>query len=452
MSPARARVGVSADTFVAVVRAYADRVHDDVRRLGCTPSEAAEVVETSALGLAERLRVRPHEVRDLVGAWFRDARVYAERVASGVEPEDLVAGEGIVHRSEDDAVAREALSQLGERDRVALLLRDAYDLPYPSVGVALGLDPDAASCVLGRARLRFVGLVGQGPPEPDEHNTELGTTARLADGQLPLEAVGAAERHVARCDICGPAVPAMREARRLLSGLAILAMADADRDGLIARATAVANRVLPSAAEVAAAAAADDEAPRVLPPLGLTAACLIGAMLLGGLVALSADDTSLSGRAGGAPTIDPSSPTPTPTRTTATPTPTRTATATATVTATPTPTRTASPTPTATPTPSPTFQWFVGGERLAISPDSGRNGETVRVTGTGWRPGSRVTIEYLNALGTPTDQRATATPDAQGRFEATIVAFDPSAIPGQHTIRATNFSGQQEDATYNAQP
>src|SRR4051812_9659495 len=114
MPPSRSRVGVSADAFVAVVRAYADRVHDDVRRLGCSAPEAAEVVETSALGLCERLRARPHEVGDLVGAWFRDARVYAERVASGSPPDDadLAAGGGIVHRSEDDAAAREALAQL----------------------------------------------------------------------------------------------------------------------------------------------------------------------------------------------------------------------------------------------------------------------------------------------------------------------------------------------------
>src|SRR4051812_29810359 len=105
MSPSRSRVGVSAAAFVDVVRAYADRVHDDVRRLGCTAAEAAEVVESSALGLCERLRARPDQVGDLVGAWFRDARVFAERVASGVAPEELEAGSGIVRRSDDDAAA-----------------------------------------------------------------------------------------------------------------------------------------------------------------------------------------------------------------------------------------------------------------------------------------------------------------------------------------------------------
>jgi DNA-directed RNA polymerase specialized sigma24 family protein len=445
------RVGVSADAFVAVVRAYADRVHDDVRRLGCTRAEAAEVVEASALGLAERLRTRPHEVRDLVGAWFRDARVYAERVGSGVDADELAAGEGIVRRSEDDAAARQALSELGERDRVALLLRDAYDLPYVSAGVALGLDQNATANVVARARLKLLRLTGaaQVPPDPEEH-AELSATARLAEGQLPPEEARDAERHVARCPVCGPLLPALREARRLLSGLAILAMADADRDALIQRAEAVAARHLPTAAEVAAAADAPE--PRVLPPMLLTLGCLGGAFLLGALVALSGDDTSLSARGGGGvPTFAPPSATPTPTPTSATPTPTPTAKAT-TVAPTVTATRTVTPTRTATPSPTPTYTWFVGSERISISPASGPNGATVVVTGTGWAPQQPVTIRYLTALGTPTGQQAVGIPDAQGRFSTEIVAQDPANIPGRHDIQAENAEGQEATARYTAQP
>ena len=450
MSPARARVGVSADAFVAVVSAYADRVHDDVRRLGCTPAEAVEVVEQSALGLAERLRVRPHEVGNLVGAWFRDARVLAERVASGEDAADL-AGQGIVQRSEDDAAARQALSRLGDRDRMALLLRDAYDLPYVATGVALGLDEDAAAAVVGRARLRLLRLVADdAPDEPDGHDTELAGTARLADGQLSPDDVSAAERHATRCATCGPALTGMREARRLLSGLAILAMPDADRDSLIARATAVAARVLPTAEEVAAAE--DEPDPRVLPSWWVAAGCLGGAALLGAVVALSGSDTSLSARGGGGPpTFDPNSPTPTPTPSSATPTPTPTATR-PTATATPTPTATASATPTSSPTPSPTFQWSTTSQRISLDRTSGPNEATVEVTGTGWKPGEEVLIEYLNPLGGRTGQQARATPDANGRFVASLVCADPSNIPGPHTVRASNNSSQVATATYNAGP
>ena len=443
----RPRVGVSADAFVAVVRAYADRVHDDVRRLGCSPAEAAEVVEASALGLAEKLRTRPHEVPDLVGAWFRDARVIADRVGSGVEPEDLVSGEAIVQRSEDDAAARQALTELGERDRVALLLRDAYDLPYLSAGVALGLDQDATATVVARARVRFLRLAGgEAPDDPaPDHDAELATAARLVDGQLPPDAVGAAERHVARCPVCAPLVPAMREARRLLSGLAILAMADPDRDALIARADAVARRHLPTAAEVAAAG--DAREPRTMPPLALVAGCLGGAFVLGAMIALAGGDTSLTGRA--APTFE-AEPTATTSPTTSSPTPT------ATRSRTPSPTPTFSPTPTPTPTfsptptPTPTFAWRVGGESLAANRTSGENGGPVGLHGRGWAPGRAVRIVYLNALGGETGQEAHAVPDARGEFRAEIVAFDPQRIPGPHTIRATNAIGQSEDIPYTA--
>jgi hypothetical protein len=439
-------VGVSADAFVAVVRAYADRVHDDVRRLGCSAPEAAEVVETSALGLCERLRARPQDVGDLVGAWFRDARVYAERVASGVDPEELEAGAGIVRRSADDAAARRALAGLGERDRVALLLRDAYDLPYVSVAVALGSDADASACIVGKARLRFLRLAaGDAPDEPAGHDAELATTARLADGQLAPDAVPAAERHAAKCAVCGPLLPAQREARRLLSGLAILAMADADRDGLIARATAVAQRLLPSADEVAAAA--DREPDGRLLPFALVAGCLAGAVVLGSLVGMAAGGGPGFSHAS-APSFDPELPTPTATPTrTGTPTPT----ATASRTGGPSPTATARPTAsrnTGTPTPSATFSPVAGSERIALSRTSGANGTTVVVTGNNWIPGRNVHLTYEGTLG-PTGQAADVVADARGRFSTTIVCLDPQNIPGPHVIRATNGL-QSAQATYTA--
>jgi DNA-directed RNA polymerase specialized sigma24 family protein len=450
MSPSRARVGVSADAFVAVVRAYADRVHDDVRRLGCSASAAAEVVETSALGLAERLRTRPHEVRDLVGAWFRDARVYADRVAGGdetePEPEALAAGAGIVQRSEDDAATREALARLGERDRIALLLRDAYDLPYVSAGVALGLDADATAVVVARARVRFLRLTGADgvPADPEEHDAHLATAARLADGQLAPDAVAAAERQVAKCAVCAAVVPALREARRLLSGLAILAMADADRDALIARATAVAQRVLPSADEVAAAG--DVPSGRPL-SVTLVAGCLGGALLLGALAGLATGGDNGNGSA--APDFDPGNGSPTATAPSKTPSATPTPTGKPSGTPTPSATRTAGP-PTTRPPATNTFSASPGSEGMALSKSAGGNGETVSVAGTGWQPGQVVTIVYLDALHRPTGQSANATPDASGAFTTSIVCYDPQNIPGPHYVSASNALGQTEEKTYTA--
>ena len=436
---------MSADAYVAVVRAYADRVHDDVRRLGCTPAEAAEVVETSALNLAERLRVRPHEVPDLVGAWFRDARLYAERVASGgADPDEVVeTSEGIVQASEEDAASRRALAELNDRDRVALLLRDAYDLPYASTAVALGAEAGVVGAVVARARLRFLRLAaGEAPDEPAGHDAVLATTARLADGSLPPEEVGGAERHVAKCAVCAPLVAPLREARRLLTGLAILAMPDADRDALIARATAVAERVLPTAEEVAAAAA--DPRPHRLLPISLVAACVAGAVALGALVAFATNDDT--GDPTAVPTLSEDPFTPSPSG--SSPTPTPTATPTPTLTSSPTPTLTSSPTPTRTSSPTPTATFVVGNEDITITPTAGPNGTTVTVRGTGWRPGATVTLSYYGPLG-DTGQRGSAVVGADGRFTGTIVAYDDERIPGFHTIRARAGS-QSAEATFTA--
>jgi DNA-directed RNA polymerase specialized sigma24 family protein len=448
MSRSRTRVGVSADAFVAVVRAYADRVHDDVRRLGCTPAEAAEVVEASALGLAERLRAAPREVPDLVGAWFRDARVHAQRVAGGAAQDGLDEGQGIVRRSEDDAAAREALAQLGERDRVALLLRDAYDLPYLSVGVALGTDAAATGPVVARARLRFLGLAtGAAPEEPEGHDEHLATTARLADGQLPPDQVNAAERHAAKCTTCGPLLTPLREARRLLAGLAIVAMADADRDALIVRANAAAQRLLPSAEEVAAAR--DGEPDRGPLSFTVVAASLGGALVLGSVMGLATSGNGVSfNRA--KPPLRTDDPTPSASSATpsATPTPTATGTPAASATASATPSATARPSRSASPTPTSTYTAVPGQERIALSRASGPNGTPVQVTGTGWPPGRLVRLTYAGPLG-QTGQQAEAFTDPNGRFSTTIVCYDRQNLPGPHTIRAAAGS-YSASATFTA--
>jgi hypothetical protein len=221
-------------------------------------------------------------------------------------------------------------------------------------------------------------------------------------------------------------------------------MADADRDALIARATAVAERLLPTAEEVAAATGPDPDG-RLL-PLWLVAASLGGAVLLGTAVAFVGGDTPV-GSHGAAPTFDPDSPSPTASPTpSATPSVTATATRTsrpsATSTATATATRSASATPPATYDPQP------GDEQITLSRTVGRNDTEVTVRGFGWKPGLLVRLSYHGPLG-PTGSTAEAVPDANGEFVTRIVCHDPQNIPGPHTIRATNGS-QSTSASFTA--
>jgi hypothetical protein len=324
-----------------------------------------------------------------------------------------------------------------------LLLRDAYDLPYLSVAVALSADVEPVAVLVARARLRFLALAaGDAPGQPPgDHDAHLATAARLADGQLAADAVAGAERQAAKCAVCRTVLPAQREARRLLAGLAIIAMADADRDALIARATAVANRLLPSADEVESAG----NARRVL-PVSLVAGCLGGALVLGALVALASSGGI--GPARGAPAFDPVSPTPTASPSSATPSATGTPTPTASSLA---PTATApSVRPSRSATPSPAYSGYPGTQSASLSRTTGGNGTTVQVTGGGWTTGRNVTITYLDALHRPTGQRATAIPDARGRFTAGIVCYDPQSIPGPHYVEVRNTQGQSVELTFTA--
>ena len=181
MSPARpAEVtsGVSAEELVAAVRVHLDRVHDAVRRLGCERGPAIEVVEASAVDLVEVVAARPETVADAVGWWFARASALGRRVATRA---DLPLGGGVLAVDEDQQILSEALDELPERERVALLLRDSYDLPATSVGAALGTSADGAMELVGRARLAFLPLVDDEPaPALPSHADGLATLARLA--------------------------------------------------------------------------------------------------------------------------------------------------------------------------------------------------------------------------------------------------------------------------------
>nr|MDP9102253.1 hypothetical protein [Actinomycetota bacterium] len=142
---------VSAEELIAAVRVHADRVHDATRRLGCTADSAVEIVENSALDLVDALRGNPESVSDLVGWWFARARQLG-RAAADAEP-DLPMGGGLLANDEVQQQLAEALEQLPERERVAILMRDSYALPALSLATALGTTPDAALELVGRARL-----------------------------------------------------------------------------------------------------------------------------------------------------------------------------------------------------------------------------------------------------------------------------------------------------------
>ncbi len=457
MADARRPTEVSAEDLLAVVRVHADRVHDAVRRLGCSPAAAVEVVETSALDLVDVVAGKPRDVSDLVGWWFARARALGRSVADG-DP-DLPLGGGVLAADEDQQLIAEALEQLPERERVALLLRDSYDLPATSVGAALGTDADAAMEIVGRARLTFLPEIGDTElPDTAGHDVALGTLARLAIPGPIAARDATTRRHAQSCTVCGGVLDGQERAHLLLAGISVVALPESERTGLLARVEDRARSVLPAAATLAAAGAdyveeeEDDEPRRLLTPLTALAGlflAVVGGVGLGLL--LSRDGTPLlPGRPNAALPAVTADPVPTlaaPPRATGSPTATPTSFPSSSVF-----TVTPSPQP-STPSPTAVVRTTAPAEEpLAISldPSSGPNGANITVNGTGWLPGSQVTVVYYDSLDRPTQSRATAVADARGRFTTSLAAVDPTNIPGPHEVRAANGS-QRSTATYMAQ-
>ncbi len=454
--PAGAPAGVSAEDLVAAIRVHADRVHDAVRRIGCDGPAAVQVVEESAVDLVEVVAARPETVEDAVGWWFARARALGRRVAT--RSADLPLGGGVLAVDEDQEVLAEALEQLPERERVALLLRDSYDLPATSVGAALGTDADGAMELVGRARLAFLPLVDDEPaPQVPPHQADLGALARIGQGGQVAARDATVRRHALSCDDCRTLTDAQQRAHLLLTGLTVVALPEADRVGVLSRVEEQAFAVLPAAESLVVVPEDeefwdDDEEPRLFSPL-LTLLALVVTVLLGlglGLLLSRAGGVgSLLGPEGRAPEdvellVAPSV---APQVLVSPPT----------VQAPPPETRVFVITP-PPPVPSPPPPSPVAASPapasdplgLTLDPTSGPNGQRLTVNGTGFTPGAQVLVQYLDPTGEPTGAQAVVVADARGRFTTELTAQDPNNLPGEHVVRAGDGESTAE-ATYTAE-
>ena len=428
----------TADELLAVVRVHADRVHDAVRRLGCAPDVAIEVVERSALDLVQAAQAA--DLEDPVGWWFARARVLARQVAGAGQDgtdDDLPVGGGVLGGDANQVRLAEALESRPERERAALLLRDSYDLPAHSVGTVLSLDANGAMEVVGAARLAFLPALLGGPSlSLSGHVVDLASLARLAEGGQPAARDATTRRHTPSCVRCAEALDAMERARRLLTGLTVVALPDAEREALLTRIESRAQQLLPAAVAEEEDADWDDGPHRPysisLITLGMIVA--LGAGIGGGILASRAHNTSVEAQVRNfdavtqvpvilvpAPTLSPTpfqsvSPLP---RVTYLP-PSQT----------PEPTVTATPTATATPS-------GVNEPTLTIDPTSGPNDTLITVSGTLWTPNAAIDVSYRSQIGT-VGSSVSVQADANGSFTTTIQAHDPNPIPGPHQVAVTD--------------
>ncbi|GAC1440544.1 MAG: hypothetical protein NVSMB55_05600 [Mycobacteriales bacterium] len=444
---------MSAEDVSAAVRIHADRVHDFVRRLGCSPAAAVEVVETSALDLVDAVVTEAESVPELVGWWFGRARALGRRVAG--QDQELPLGGGLLAADGDQALLAEALEVLPERERVALLMRDSYALSATAVGVALGTDAEAGMETVGRARLSFLAAVGDKVPSAAGHAVQLGVLGRLAEGGAVAAADATARRHAQSCSVCRGVWDSQTRAHQMLAGLTVVALPEGQRQSVLDRVDAQGRAYLPRAADLLVdedEELLDQPSSRWLVPLYVLLAVL-GAVVVGTIIGLALSRGGSSARTASAAPSDPGVlPT-----VTAAPLPTTSPPSTSFPSLSDQPSPrvfliTPTPSPAASspaPRPSPTSGPESASEPLTLtsSPTSGPNGATLTIQGTGWKPRGSVRIDYVDPLGRQTGSHATATVDARGRFTTTLSAQDPSNLPGRHAVRATDGT-RSDAATY----
>ena len=460
---------VPADALSAAVRVHADRVHDAVRRQGVAPQAAVAVVESSAMELVESAAQRPAPVPELVGRWFALASRHAQR--AGLDDAHLPVGTGPLAEDAQQRLLAQGLDRRSATARAALLLRDAYDLPAAAVGAALDRGPDEAQVAVGRARLSLLpDVFGGAAPSADGHPAGEAALSRLAEGGPPGQPDVATARHLYGCGSCQAVVRAQSDVRRLVAGLSVVALPDDVREQLLERVGGRARAVLPAQRDGGGVVGvARTPAPRrLLSPLGIALPLLVaGAAGLGIGLLTSRPPTAVAapvvhrlpvsppalptlGARASAPvrpstrvfTLRPATPTSTPApTTTSTPAPA------------PAPTRT--PTPTPTPTAPPTSATVrpsatpTAGPAVTVSPTAGAAGDPVTVSGTGWEPGSALTLSYLDGAGQPVGSGARATADGDGTFSVRLGTGEDGSSTGQHRVEVTDGTTTRT-ATYAA--
>lgn len=453
---------------ITLLRVHADRVHDLVRRAGCPPAAAVELVEDTGRDLIDTL-ARPAFPGDPAGWWFGQAH-RAARERCGPVSDGRAEHDGASAGPVDVAVAlgqdggqqqlADALDRQPQPGRTALLLRDFYSLPAVAVGTALGVPTAEAMRAVAAARLVFLQAVDTAPVPPlDAHAVDLATLGRLGEDEAIAAADATTYRHAQACPICRAVVDGQYLARRMISGLSVVPLPREQRDAVLGRLEARARETLPaitvepttSAAIVPPAA--DDPPRSALTPVGVFIG-VCAALAVGSVIGFlwPRDDTSLlptQALAAAPPLV--AAPPPAAVRTLPPPIPTEPPqTQVFTVApdppdppepAEPAPTARADPTGTGGPAgPSTTPAPPAAAPTVSLTPLQGPNNQTLTVTGSGWPAGAPVQLDYLDPTGAPTGAQAQTLVEDDGTFSVDVVAADGSNLPGLHTVRVSDGS------------
>lgn len=168
-----------------LLRRHYDLVHAVCRRVLGTARDADDAAQEAMISIVRGLP--RFDGRSAVTTWIyriatnaaldegrrRGRRPNLHVVVDGEgappEPADERAEEGLDAIAEREAID-DALAQLPEEFRVAVVLRDVADLEYAEIAAVLDVPVGTVKSRIARGRGQLAELLGNNPPEPERQN------------------------------------------------------------------------------------------------------------------------------------------------------------------------------------------------------------------------------------------------------------------------------------------
>lgn len=162
----------------ALLRRHHDRIHGVCRRLAGNEADALDATQEALIAIARGIRrfdgraaFSTWAYRVATNACLDELRRRRRRPTPGL-PEDLggtggdtAAGPGApssgIEGLPDRLAVDDALAQLPEEFRVAVVLRDLCDLDYAEIADALDIPPGTVRSRIARGRAQLAGLLAE---------------------------------------------------------------------------------------------------------------------------------------------------------------------------------------------------------------------------------------------------------------------------------------------------
>lgn len=211
--------GVGDDrAFAELHRRHGSRVFAVCLGVLGSPHDAEDAAQEVWSSLASSLRASPpRELRAWLTRVARNAAIdllRRRRETPDTDAVERMAGShspGADRERMDEVLA--GLGELPERQRSALVMRELADYSYPEIAAALGVEEQAVSGLVARARISL--RTASAPSELDCSGVRLRLAEELDGRRRPAEL----RRHLRSCEACADYLAGLRSDRSVLRSL-----------------------------------------------------------------------------------------------------------------------------------------------------------------------------------------------------------------------------------------